>query len=275
MAPYTERTVNKVNLSAESESEDDYLDNLTEEKNAGNLLHKVRSRSPTSMHLNYKMINNSRSEEDKESYDTGSDSEVEGATARITRRRKRWTLSSRSPNGSSSPKKITPSLRNLSLVAVLLVTASAFYLENNAAIFSMITLASALVTWLCLMTVADGQRQREDREFHTMVEMINGLLFRHHRLAKNRSNVFLAVDDVRDRLIPIEERSSKQRVWNRAVQLLEKEESRVQFCYLSAPGEPLKMWRWLPPSSSSEESSTDESHDNSRTYFPVIRFKVW
>jgi len=44
MAPYTERTVNKVNLSAESESEDDYLDNLTEEKNAGNLLHKIRGR---------------------------------------------------------------------------------------------------------------------------------------------------------------------------------------------------------------------------------------
>ena len=121
-----------------------------------------------------------------------------------------------------------------------------------------------------------------------MVELIIDLLARHQSamLSERRpQDAYLAVTHVRDVLIPLKERKSKLKLWNKAVQFLEDNESRVRPEIQQIEGEDFRVWRWLPPStafspgkssinnvSSSELANEDPSIVNS----PIPqRPKVW
>lgn len=136
-----------------------------------------------------------------------------------------------------------------------------------------------------LVTAANRRREKEEQEVYTFVEMIIDLLARHHAtcLAENRADdAFLAVNHVRDVLIPIKEKMAKLKLWNKAVQFLEENESRVRPDVQQIQGEDLKVWRWLPPSACSpaklsklEAISKDEAGDSSQATIQVDRPKLW
>lgn len=97
---------------------------------------------------------------------------------------------------------------------------------------------------------------------YAVVEKIIDLLARHQSdmVASGKpEEAFLAVNHVRDLLIPLKERKSKQPLWNQAVQFLEESESRVRAEIQQIKGEDFRVWRWLPPSSAAYSSSNSPS----------------
>lgn len=86
---------------------------------------------------------------------------------------------------------------------------------------------------------------------YALVERIIDLLSRHQSVMLSNGrpqDAFLAVTHVRDVLIPLKERKAKQKLWNKAVQFLEDNESRVRPEIQQIEGEDFRVWRWLPPS---------------------------
>ncbi len=119
-----------------------------------------------------------------------------------------------------------------------------------------------------------------------MVEMIIDLLARHQAamMAERRPHdAFLAVTHVRDVLIPLKERKSKLKLWNKAVQFLEENESRVRPEIQQIEGEDFRVWRWLPPSTAfspgkptqNADQTDDAATTSSVTNNPTPRPKVW
>lgn len=101
-----------------------------------------------------------------------------------------------------------------------------------------------------MVTASCKQREKEEQEVYSMVEMIIDLLARHQAsmvVERRPHDAYLAVTHVRDVLIPLKERKSKLKLWNKAVQFLEDNESRVRPEIQQIEGEDFRVWRWLPP----------------------------
>ena len=131
------------------------------------------------------------------------------------------------------------------------------------------------------------KREKEEQEIYLMVKTIIDLLARNHasKMADRRpQDAFLAVIHVRDSIIPLEDRKSKLKLWNKAVQYLEDNESRVRAEMQQIEGEDYRVWRWLPPSmmygnqglvsSASVDHSVDETGPGVSTV-SAQRPKVW
>ena len=140
-----------------------------------------------------------------------------------------------------------------------------------------------------MVSANNRQREKEEQEVYSMVEMIIDLLARHQAamVADRRPHdAFLAVTHVRDVLIPLKERKTKLKLWNKAVQFLEDNESRVRPEIQQIEGEDFRVWRWLPPTTAfspgKQTAQGDQTDDtSSATSFVVAnsvvtpRPKVW
>ena len=141
----------------------------------------------------------------------------------------------------------------------------------------------ALVVVHYVVTAKNRQREKEEQDVYALVEKIIDLLARHQSttLAAGRpQDAFLAVTHVRDVLIPLKERKTKQKLWAKAVQFLEDNESRVRPEMQQIEGEDFRVWRWLPPSSTTAygagSSTVDGADDAGPSPSAVTpRPKVW
>ncbi|GLG95524.1 Inner nuclear membrane protein Man1 [Gryllus bimaculatus] len=88
------------------------------------------------------------------------------------------------------------------------------------------------------------EQDKHKQEVYSMVNKILNLLSAHHE--QNTLPAYLAINNCRDELIPPSERDRKKRVWDDAVEFLEKHESRVRTEMHNIRGENVKVWRWLP-----------------------------
>lgn len=163
------------------------------------------------------------------------------------------------------------------------------YLWNIAVAFFIIIFSFGVVLLIHQLVAANcRQREKEEQEVYSMVEMIIDLLARHQAsmvVERRPHDAFLAVTHVRDVLIPLKERKSKMKLWNKAVQFLEDNESRVRPEIQQIEGEDFRVWRWLPPSttfspkkSTIHEDQTDDASAGSSfgpTNSVAPRPKVW
>lgn len=116
------------------------------------------------------------------------------------------------------------------------------------------------------------RRRKQDKlEVYKMVERIIELLVNHQRNASPGKQPFLAVNHIRDQLIPPPDRSRLAKVWNQAVQWIKNSESRVRCEMQSIAGEEFPVWRWLPHASTSCISSAVSSEQST----PRRNNKVW
>lgn len=104
------------------------------------------------------------------------------------------------------------------------------------------------------------RQEQHKKDVYKMVNKILTLLCARHE--QNILPGYVAVNNCRDELIQPIERDAKKKVWQDAVEFIEKHESRVRSEMHSLRGENVKVWRWLPaggppmsPGSSSENSS--------------------
>lgn len=92
------------------------------------------------------------------------------------------------------------------------------------------------------------------------------------QLCRNsQGTAFLAVNHIRDELVPPKERQKKEALWNKVVEYISNHESRIREEIQHISGEEFKVWRWLPSASplTSKRFST-ANHNRNRFSMPAM-----
>ncbi|XP_072177866.1 uncharacterized protein [Diadema setosum] len=118
--------------------------------------------------------------------------------------------------------------------------------------WASVIIIGLLVLWPCLylLTYLLQRKEQERREVTQLVERIIEVLANHQKACYQDKSLtpYLAIPHVRDTLIPLAERHKKQHLWQKAVQFLNVNESRVRVETQQVAGEEFAVWRWVQPS---------------------------
>merc|ERR1719290_518932 len=104
-----------------------------------------------------------------------------------------------------------------------------------------------LAVWLWGKMTERSERQRQ--EVFDLVERVLSILFHQHQAVIREGKqgpTYLAIDHIRDQLIPPADRRSKAAVWEKVVQYIRNQESRVRDDVQTIFGEEFRVWQWLP-----------------------------
>ncbi|KAL0107851.1 hypothetical protein PUN28_014843 [Cardiocondyla obscurior] len=110
-----------------------------------------------------------------------------------------------------------------------------------------------------------------EREVFKLVTDIISMVESHHQNAPAQSGTqdsFLAINHVRDNLIPPKDRKRMSGLWEKAVKFLDENESRIRREVQQVAGEEFHVWRWLNTNNSSNKSPTQMSSSGKKP-------KVW
>ncbi|XP_013774758.1 inner nuclear membrane protein Man1-like [Limulus polyphemus] len=112
----------------------------------------------------------------------------------------------------------------------------------------------------CMQYVKFSKRRRESewKELISMIERIIEILKHQYEASQSDPSIkgYVAISHVRDMLIPLSERKSKENLWKRVVKFLEENESRVRVEDQHIAGEVFNVWRWIqisPPENSNKK----------------------
>nr|CAH7749777.1 unnamed protein product [Callosobruchus chinensis] len=99
---------------------------------------------------------------------------------------------------------------------------------------------------------------RQRMELTNMVERILELL-QQARVSdggtEDGEHSFVVINHVRDMILPVTDRKSKEKLWQKAIQFINENESRVRTEVQEVKGEPFEVWRWIGSSSLSNSRS--------------------
>uniref|UniRef100_A0A674IFG5 LEM domain-containing protein 2 n=1 Tax=Terrapene triunguis TaxID=2587831 RepID=A0A674IFG5_9SAUR len=111
---------------------------------------------------------------------------------------------------------------------------------------------SLIVLWGILLLLKYRWRKMEEEEqaMYEMVKKIIDAVQDHYKEWEQRLEryPYVGILHVRDTLIPPQSRKKMKRVWNRAVDFLASNESRIQTESHRIAGEDMLVWRWTQPS---------------------------
>lgn len=140
---------------------------------------------------------------------------------------------------------------------------------------------------LCCYKAVEWWLSRKDehkRQVFKLVEQIINMVSAHCAEGRER---FVAINHVRDQLIPPQQRASMHSVWEEAVAYLESKESRLRTEVQLVSGEEFRVWRWLPAPGApggagaprrkvwqGQAFETMEGSVNSLTYSPTPCLKI-
>ncbi|XP_043248233.1 inner nuclear membrane protein Man1 [Colletes gigas] len=115
------------------------------------------------------------------------------------------------------------------------------------------------------------KKSTEGEVFKLVSEIIN-MVEMHHQNAGvatpgGMQESFLAINHVRDNLIPPRDRKKMAGLWEKAVKFLDENESRIRREVQQVAGEEFHVWRWLP------NNSLNKS--NTQNFVPTKKSKVW
>ncbi|XP_046339883.2 inner nuclear membrane protein Man1-like isoform X1 [Haliotis rufescens] len=136
---------------------------------------------------------------------------------------------------------------NVASMALLCRLQRSFYRVTGALTILIIgcVLVFMLLKYLKWRSLA---KEQELRHVYAMVDEIIDILKRHHDVTQGENgshNQFLAVQHVRDQLLPPSRRKELQPVWDKAVLFIEKNESRIRLEEQTIEGEEFRVWRWI------------------------------
>nr|XP_020641693.1 inner nuclear membrane protein Man1 [Pogona vitticeps] len=109
-----------------------------------------------------------------------------------------------------------------------------------------------------------SKEEEQTRQMYDMVVKIIDVLRTHSEACQENKDLqpYMPIPHVRDSLIPPEDRKKMKKVWNRAVDFLAANESRVRTETQRIGGADFLVWRWVQPSASCDKKL-------------VIPSKVW
>nr|XP_034977597.1 LEM domain-containing protein 2 [Zootoca vivipara] len=94
------------------------------------------------------------------------------------------------------------------------------------------------------------KREEEERDMYKMVQKIIAAVQGHYKEWEQNLEryPYVGILHIRDTLIPPQDRKKMKRVWDRAVDFLASNESRIQTESHRVAGEDMLVWRWTQPS---------------------------
>ncbi|XP_060087476.1 LEM domain-containing protein 2 [Heteronotia binoei] len=94
------------------------------------------------------------------------------------------------------------------------------------------------------------KREEEERAMYEMVQKIIAAVQNHYKEWEQNLEryPYVGILHIRDTLIPPQDRKTMKRVWDRAVDFLASNESRIQTESHRVAGEDMLVWRWTQPS---------------------------
>ena len=134
---------------------------------------------------------------------------------------------------------------------LVLVWAGRALLEGLWLITSLVAVLGAALLLYKLHSWRQARRRRHKEEVFQLVRQATNLLYQHHQISvresgKSAADTFMAINHIRDQLIPLEERAAKAEVWQEAVNYIEQNESRVRQNVQKIYSEEFRVWQWLP-----------------------------
>ena len=96
------------------------------------------------------------------------------------------------------------------------------------------------------------KRLREHQDVFELVEQVLSMLVTQHQLSQqntpraNAGKPCLAINHIRDQLIPPQDRKRKKNVWSKVVKYIRESESRVREDVKTIYGEEHLVWQWIP-----------------------------
>ncbi|CAH0549480.1 unnamed protein product [Brassicogethes aeneus] len=115
------------------------------------------------------------------------------------------------------------------------------YFLLNSAVFLVVTFA-------LLYSLNYGykhykhQQQKQKEELGLMLERIIEIL---QTSATEEGENYVVINHIRDMILPVQDRQTKEKTWNKAVQFINENESRVRTEVQNVQGEPYEVWRWI------------------------------
>ncbi|XP_077194824.1 inner nuclear membrane protein Man1 isoform X2 [Paroedura picta] len=117
---------------------------------------------------------------------------------------------------------------------------------------SLILFLGIGIIWAVLryMKYRWSKEEEETRQMYDMVVKIIDVLRSHNEACQENKDLqpYMPIPHVRDSLIPPQDRKKLKRVWNRAVDFLAANESRVRTETRRIGGADFLVWRWIQPS---------------------------
>ncbi|XP_043286043.1 inner nuclear membrane protein Man1 [Venturia canescens] len=115
-------------------------------------------------------------------------------------------------------------------------------------------------------------KKSAEREIFRLVSKIISMVEMHHQNACTSSpggtqESYLAINHVRDNLIPPKDRKKMAALWEKAVKFLDENESRIRREVQQVAGEEFHVWRWLP--------NNTMNTSNSQSSMASKKSKVW
>ncbi|XP_063402425.1 inner nuclear membrane protein Man1-like [Mytilus trossulus] len=104
------------------------------------------------------------------------------------------------------------------------------------------------VIGLLILRFYNKSKEEEQKRVYNMVEQIIDVIKDNFEASEGESNVpsFMAIQHVRDQLLPIAKRKKLLPTWEKAVKFIEANESRIRVESQSIQGEEFLVWKWLP-----------------------------
>jgi len=87
---------------------------------------------------------------------------------------------------------------------------------------------------------------RETQDVFELIEKVLSMLVAQSAMSRAGGKPFLAVNHIRDQLIPPQERKKKAKVWSKVVDYIRESESRVREDVRAIYGEEHSVWQWVP-----------------------------
>nr|XP_034982488.1 inner nuclear membrane protein Man1 [Zootoca vivipara] len=122
---------------------------------------------------------------------------------------------------------------------------------------SLILLLGIGIAWgvLRYMKYRWSKEEEETRQMYDMVVKIIDVLRSHNEACQENKDLqpYMPIPHVRDSLIPPQNRKKMKKVWNRSVDFLAANESRVRTETRRIGGADFLVWRWIQPSASCDK----------------------
>lgn len=118
----------------------------------------------------------------------------------------------------------------------------------QAANYILILIIAGPTLWLMFSgwKKYNARREKKRQDMFLMVDKVLSMLRDNHLNREGHGPSYLAIDHIRDQLIPPQERENMSETWKNALQYLNKYESRVREEIQHIQGEEFRVWQWLP-----------------------------
>lgn len=134
------------------------------------------------------------------------------------------------------------SLLKLALKVVDLVWNLAWLIFGFLVVLTLVFILYKIIKW------RQKKIKKRDEEVFQLVRQATNILYQHQMASRDGKGgpSYLAINHIRDQLIPPQDRANKAKIWADVVEYIQSNESRVRHDVQKIFGEDFRVWQWLP-----------------------------